>query len=70
MRAIRRLPISRVIVAHRRSTPDMADRVVPLWPALIAAKHTAQKKHRCTADSIDIEAGTIMQWNAAGRLSD
>jgi ATP-binding cassette, subfamily B, bacterial CvaB/MchF/RaxB len=36
--AIRRLPISRVIVAHRRSTLDMADRVVPLWPADTAAK--------------------------------
>jgi ATP-binding cassette, subfamily B, bacterial CvaB/MchF/RaxB len=31
--AIRRLPISRLIVAHRRSTLDMADRVVPIWPA-------------------------------------
>src|SRR5229473_3097733 len=31
--AIRRLPISRVIVAHRRSTLDMADRIVPIWPA-------------------------------------
>jgi ATP-binding cassette, subfamily B, bacterial CvaB/MchF/RaxB len=39
--AIRRLPISRVIVAHRRSTLDMADRIVPLWPALTAAKHLA-----------------------------
>jgi len=36
--AIRRLPISRVIVAHRRSTLDMADRIVPIWPALAAAK--------------------------------
>ena len=31
--AIRSLPISRIIVAHRRSTIDMADRVVPIWPA-------------------------------------
>ncbi|MBV8892885.1 MAG: peptidase domain-containing ABC transporter [Acidobacteria bacterium] len=30
--AIRRLPISRIIVAHRRSTLDMADRIVPIWP--------------------------------------
>ena len=36
--AIRRLPISRVIVAHRRSTLDMADRIVPIWPAGPAAK--------------------------------
>jgi ABC-type multidrug transport system fused ATPase/permease subunit len=36
--AIRRLPISRVIVAHRRSTLDMADRIVPIWPAALAAK--------------------------------
>jgi ATP-binding cassette subfamily B protein RaxB len=36
--AIRRLPISRVIVAHRRSTLDMADRIVPIWPALATAK--------------------------------
>jgi ATP-binding cassette subfamily B protein RaxB len=38
--AIRRLPISRVIVAHRRSTLDMADRIVPIWPALATAKRT------------------------------
>ena len=38
--AIRRLPISRVIVAHRRSTLDMADRILPLWPAVAAAKRT------------------------------
>jgi ATP-binding cassette subfamily B protein RaxB len=36
--AIRRLTISRVIVAHRRSTLDMADRIVPVWPAAAAAK--------------------------------
>jgi ATP-binding cassette subfamily B protein RaxB len=36
--AIRGLTISRVIVAHRRSTLDMADRIVPIWPATIAAK--------------------------------
>jgi ATP-binding cassette subfamily B protein RaxB len=35
--AIRRLPISRVIVAHRRSTLDMADRILPIWPASAAA---------------------------------
>ena len=39
--AIRRLPISRVIVAHRRSTLDMADRIVPIWPTLVATKRTA-----------------------------
>jgi ATP-binding cassette, subfamily B, bacterial CvaB/MchF/RaxB len=38
--AVRRLPISRVIVAHRRSTLDMADRIVPIWPALAVAKRT------------------------------
>jgi ATP-binding cassette subfamily B protein RaxB len=38
--AIRLLPISRVIVAHRRSTLDMADRIVPIWPAGPAAKRT------------------------------
>jgi len=31
-RAIRRLPISRIIVAHRRSTLDLADRIIPVWP--------------------------------------
>jgi ATP-binding cassette, subfamily B, bacterial CvaB/MchF/RaxB len=31
--AIRSLPITRIIVAHRRSTIDMADRIVPIWPA-------------------------------------
>jgi ATP-binding cassette subfamily B protein RaxB len=39
--AIRRLPISRVIVAHRRSTLDMADRIVPIWPAGPGAMRTA-----------------------------
>jgi ATP-binding cassette subfamily B protein RaxB len=39
--AIRGLPVSRVIVAHRRSTLDMADRVVPIWPPLALTKRTA-----------------------------
>jgi ATP-binding cassette subfamily B protein RaxB len=39
--AIRRLPVSRVIVAHRRSTLDMADRIVPIWPALAVTTRTA-----------------------------
>jgi ATP-binding cassette, subfamily B, bacterial CvaB/MchF/RaxB len=38
--AIRRLPITRVIVAHRRSTLDMADRIVPIWPAALATKRS------------------------------
>jgi ATP-binding cassette subfamily B protein RaxB len=33
--AIRLLPISRVIVAHRRSTLDMADRIVPIWRSVV-----------------------------------
>jgi ATP-binding cassette subfamily B protein RaxB len=36
--AIRRLTITRVIVAHRRSTLDMADRIVPIWPSAASAK--------------------------------
>jgi ATP-binding cassette, subfamily B, bacterial CvaB/MchF/RaxB len=36
--AIRSLPISRVIIAHRRSTIEMADRIVPIWPATAAMK--------------------------------
>jgi ATP-binding cassette subfamily B protein RaxB len=36
--AIRRLPIARVVVAHRRSTLDMADRIVPIWPAAPATR--------------------------------
>jgi ATP-binding cassette subfamily B protein RaxB len=36
--AIRRLTITRVIVAHRRSTLDMADRIVPIWPTATVAK--------------------------------
>jgi ATP-binding cassette, subfamily B, bacterial CvaB/MchF/RaxB len=34
--AIRSLPIARIIVAHRRSTIDMADRIVSIWPAAAA----------------------------------
>jgi ATP-binding cassette subfamily B protein RaxB len=40
--AIRRLPISRVLVAHRRSTLDMADRIVTIWPAELAAKRASE----------------------------
>jgi ATP-binding cassette subfamily B protein RaxB len=36
--AIRRLTITRVVVAHRRSTLEMADRIVPLWPSAAVAK--------------------------------
>ena len=32
-RAVRSLPMARIIVAHRRSTIAMADRTVPIWPA-------------------------------------
>ena len=39
--AIRRLTISRVIVAHRRSTLEMADRIVPIWPALASAQRAS-----------------------------
>jgi ATP-binding cassette, subfamily B, bacterial CvaB/MchF/RaxB len=39
--AISRLSISRLIVAHRRSTLDMADRIVPIWPAAAAASKRA-----------------------------
>jgi ATP-binding cassette, subfamily B, bacterial CvaB/MchF/RaxB len=38
--AIRRLTITRVIVAHRRSTLDMADRIVSIWPTATVAKRT------------------------------
>jgi ATP-binding cassette subfamily B protein RaxB len=38
--AIRRLPITRVIVAHRRSTFEMSDRIVPVWPTVRSAKRT------------------------------
>ena len=38
--AISLLPITRVIVAHRRSTLDMAHRIVPIWPAALAAKRS------------------------------
>jgi ATP-binding cassette, subfamily B, bacterial CvaB/MchF/RaxB len=41
--AIRRLPISRVIVAHRRSTLDMSDRIVPVWPTAISAKRAGMQ---------------------------
>jgi ATP-binding cassette, subfamily B, bacterial CvaB/MchF/RaxB len=47
--AIRRLTITRVIVAHRRSTIDMADRIVPIWPGAA----TRQPK------SSSLQAGTL-----------
>ncbi|CAH2603003.1 putative microcin-H47 secretion/processing ATP-binding protein MchF [Rhodovastum atsumiense] len=39
--AIRSLTIARVIVAHRRSTIDMADRIVTVWPEGLAAPQRA-----------------------------
>ncbi len=47
--AIRMLTISRVIVAHRRSTIDMADRIVPIWPG---AATRQQKSSSLPADTI------------------
>jgi ATP-binding cassette subfamily B protein RaxB len=47
--AIRRLTISRIIVAHRRSTLDMADRIVPIWPAAPAAKRANERPGYATA---------------------
>ncbi len=41
--AIRSLPIARIIVAHRRSTIEMADRVVPLWPAGAGRRRVASE---------------------------
>jgi ATP-binding cassette subfamily B protein RaxB len=39
--AIRLLTIARVIVAHRRSTIDMADRIVAVWPRSAARSQSA-----------------------------
>jgi ATP-binding cassette, subfamily B, bacterial CvaB/MchF/RaxB len=39
--AVRSLTIARVIVAHRRSTIDMADRIVPVWPQSAARPQSA-----------------------------
>jgi len=41
--AIRSLTISRVIVAHRRSTIDMADRVVPVSREAAEVRHLAAR---------------------------
>lgn len=43
--AIRMLTIARVIVAHRRSTIDMADRIVPIWPG-VAVRQRASRPVR------------------------
>ena len=40
-RAIRELTISRVIVAHRRSTLEMADWIVPVWPTAPIAQRAS-----------------------------
>ena len=39
--AIRSLTMARVIVAHRRSTLEMADRVVRIWPVTTNAMEEA-----------------------------
>jgi ABC-type bacteriocin/lantibiotic exporter with double-glycine peptidase domain len=66
--AIRRLPISRVIVAHRRSTLDMADRIVPIWPASAAAKRVGTPQER--ADLVRAEAAaTNLPATAAQRMA-
>jgi ATP-binding cassette subfamily B protein RaxB len=43
--AIRMLTIARVIVAHRRSTIDMADRIVPIWPGAATRQQTSHPPH-------------------------
>jgi ATP-binding cassette subfamily B protein RaxB len=53
--AIRSLTIARVIVAHRRSTIDMADRVVHIWPAAMAGQDTSRPVRR---DAIQAEQET------------
>ncbi|MBV8399892.1 MAG: peptidase domain-containing ABC transporter, partial [Acetobacteraceae bacterium] len=45
--ANRMLTITRIIVAHRRSTIDMADRIVPIWPSAAPNQHTS-RPHRPT----------------------
>jgi ATP-binding cassette subfamily B protein RaxB len=42
--AIRMLTIARVIVAHRRSTIDMADRIVPIWPGAATRQQTSSPR--------------------------
>jgi hypothetical protein len=42
--AIRMLTIARVIVAHCRSTIDMADRIVPIWPQSASRSHSAARQ--------------------------
>jgi ATP-binding cassette subfamily B protein RaxB len=54
--AIRRLTISRLIVAHRRSTLDMADRIVPIWPAGAAARRANEKAEHVAAPTWKVAA--------------
>ena len=44
--AIRMLTIARVIVAHRRSTIDTADRVVPIWSGATMRKESSPLQSR------------------------
>jgi ATP-binding cassette, subfamily B, bacterial CvaB/MchF/RaxB len=53
--AIRSLTIARVIVAHRRSTIDMADRVVHIWPTSMPRHDTSRPVRR---DALQAEQET------------
>lgn len=52
--AIRSLAITRVIVAHRRSTLEMADRVVPIWPVTMLINQTRSRLTSADKESRDV----------------
>lgn len=59
--AIRMLTITRIIVAHRRSTIDMADRIVPIWPGAATRQQTSPPHQPFSREEIDRHATPIVQ---------
>jgi ATP-binding cassette, subfamily B, bacterial CvaB/MchF/RaxB len=76
--AIRLLTIARVIVAHRRSTIDMADRIVPIWPQSAAkpqstaAQQMPRPRRRDIIQSANVstDAGGSTVWQGSERDAD
>jgi ATP-binding cassette subfamily B protein RaxB len=64
--AIRMLTIARVIVAHRRSTIDMADRIVPIWPQSGPRSHSGAGHEMPSLRRRDIAQAVKLNIDATG----
>jgi ATP-binding cassette, subfamily B, bacterial CvaB/MchF/RaxB len=67
--AVRLLTIARVIVAHRRSTIDMADRIVPIWPRSAVGQQMPQPRRHDIIQPVkfNVDAGGSAVWQGNER---